>query len=302
VRAVKESYTYKTVDGCAIKADVYRVHSAKAAPVVVWIHGGALIGGGRGSVNYAMKHLLQRSGYAVVSIDYRLAPETKLPQIIEDVRDAFDWVREVGAKRFGFDSSRIGVLGGSAGGYLTLMSGLAVEPRPQALVSFYGYGDIVGPWYSEPDPFYRRQTAVTEEEARASVGSTPLSEDSTGKDRFRFYLWCRQNGYWPREIMGVDDKSHPAAFVPYCPERNVTKDYPPTLLLHGTADTDVPYRLSVDMAGALDRAGVPHDLVTIEDGSHGFDGRVRFADLELHPDMPEVQALACARRFIQRFV
>lgn len=302
MRAVRETYTYKTVADCAIKADVYRVYSAEPAPVVVWIHGGALIGGGRAGVNYAMLQLLQRSGYAVVSIDYRLAPETKLPEIIEDVRDAFRWVGEQGPRLFGSDPLRIGVMGGSAGGYLTLMAGIAVEPRPRVLVSFYGYGDIIGPWYSEPDSFYCQQPAVTEQEARASVGTTPLAEDATGKDRFRFYLWCRQQGFWPREIMGVSDKECPEAFLPFCPERNVTPDCPPTLLLHGNADTDVPYQRSVDMAAALNRAGVAHELITIDGGPHGFDGRVRFADLELRPEAPEVQALTSARRFIQRFV
>ncbi|GMU93151.1 MAG: hypothetical protein AMXMBFR4_22090 [Candidatus Hydrogenedentota bacterium] len=302
MRAVKETYTYKTVGDCQIKADVYRVYGAGPAPVVVWIHGGALIGGGRGGVNYAMLHLLQRSGYTVVSIDYRLAPETKLPEIIEDVCDAFRWVREQGPRSFGIDPLRVGVMGGSAGGYLTLMAGIAVEPRPRALVSFYGYGDIIGPWYSEPDLFYRQQPAVTEQEARANVGTTPLAEDATGKDRFRFYLWCRQQGFWPREIMGVNDKERTEAFLPFCPERNVTPNYPPTLLLHGDADTDVPYQRSVDMAAALSRSGVAHELITIEGGAHGFDGRVRFADLELRPDTPEVQALVCARRFVHRLV
>ena len=47
-------------------------------------------------------------GYAIVSIDYRLAPETKLPGIIDDLRDAFRWVREQGPSRFGIDPERIG--------------------------------------------------------------------------------------------------------------------------------------------------------------------------------------------------
>ena len=53
----------------------------------------------------------------------------------------------------------------SAGGYLTLMAGFCLKPRPQALVAFYGYGDIAGPWYSRPDPFYSRQPAVSKDAA-----------------------------------------------------------------------------------------------------------------------------------------
>jgi acetyl esterase/lipase len=82
-----------------------------------------------------------------------MAPETRLPAIIQDVQDAYRWVREKGPDLSHIDPSRIAVKGGSAGGYLTLMTGFCVEPRPKALVPLYGYGDIAGPWYSRPDPF-----------------------------------------------------------------------------------------------------------------------------------------------------
>jgi dipeptidyl aminopeptidase/acylaminoacyl peptidase len=55
--------------------------------------------------------------------------------------------------------------------------------------------------------------------------------------------------------------------------QHVDASYPPTLLLHGDEDTDVPYEQSVMMAHALAAAGVPHELVTIPGGEHGFDGR-----------------------------
>ncbi|MAG36050.1 MAG: hypothetical protein CL878_07390, partial [Dehalococcoidia bacterium] len=138
-------------EGCPVKLDVYPAVGAGPTPVLVWIHGGALISGGRALRGEARTWLRERcvsAGYTVVSIDYRLAPETKLPAIVEDVQDAFRWVRGAGADRFNLDPDRIGVLGHSAGGYLTLMSGYSVEPRPNVLVSFYGYGDLIGEWYS----------------------------------------------------------------------------------------------------------------------------------------------------------
>ena len=56
--------------------------------------------------------------------------------------------------------------------------------------------------------------------------------------------------------------------------RNVTKEYPPTLLIHGTKDTDVPYALSVQMDKELTAKGVPHEFITIPEGIHGFRRRV----------------------------
>ena len=183
-------------------------------------------------------------------------------------------------------------MGGSAGGYLTLMLGFCVEPRPSALVAFYGYGDIVGPWYSRPDPYYCRQPLVSQEEAHRAVGQRVISEcrGQEAEERGRFYLYCRQQGIWPREVSGHDPESEPDFFHQYCPVRNVDRGYPPTLLLHGDRDTDVPYEQSVLMADALSRAGVAHELVTIPDGDHGFDAS---------RDRPAAGALARVLAFLR---
>ncbi|MBI3118326.1 MAG: alpha/beta hydrolase [Candidatus Hydrogenedentes bacterium] len=296
-----ETFVYKTAQGCDIHADLYRAASTAPAPVVVWIHGGALIGGGREQMQPVLRRLLHESGFAQVSIDYRLAPETKLPEIIEDVRDALRWVREQGPGQLGINPASVAVLGGSAGGYLSLMCGCCVAPRPRAVVAFYGYGDIMGDWYSRPDPFYCAQPAVPEDEARKAVGTACISNQADKNDRFRFYLWCRQHGLWPREAMGVDPHKRPKAFKPYCPLQNVSKEYPPTLLLHGTGDTDVPYQQSADMAMALQTAGVPHELITIEDGPHGFDGRVKEEDLNAPEQSAGVRALYKVVQFLAAY-
>lgn len=124
-----ETYIYRVVQGCSIRYDLYRPKITVPAPIIVWIHGGALIGGGRSWTHPVVREMLTEKGYAQVSIDYRLAPETKLPEIIEDVREAFRSICEALPKQCNLDSTRVGVIGGSAGGYLTLMTGFAVVPR-----------------------------------------------------------------------------------------------------------------------------------------------------------------------------
>src|SRR6187549_511531 len=94
----KQTHTFKTVGGLKIQADVYRADDATVRPVVVWIHGGALVMGNRKSVPKNLLDLCRDEGYALVSLDYRLAPEVKLPEIIADVEDAFRWLRGAGAK------------------------------------------------------------------------------------------------------------------------------------------------------------------------------------------------------------
>jgi acetyl esterase/lipase len=264
------THVYKTVAGCEIKADVHQAAPGARKAAVLWIHGGALIMGSRRWVDNRFRGEVLKRGFVVVSIDYRLAPETKLPGIIQDVQDAWRWMRQEGSQRFGIDPDRIAVAGGSAGGYLTLMTGFRVNPRPRALVSYFGYGDITTPWYSEPDPFYRKQPLVPKDEAHRCIGDRALSEQPSPNRRGRFYLYCRQNGIWPNEVAGHDPHTEPGWFDPFCPIRNVTAKYPPTFLIHGTEDTDVPYAESKNMAAKLKECGVEHELVTVTGAGHGL--------------------------------
>lgn len=270
--ATKKTYTFKSVDKCDIKADVYRPEGDKVVPVVIYVHGGALIGGDRRGVDTRLRDRCLKAGYAVVSIDYRLAPETKLPGILEDLKDACRWVHDKGPETFRIDPTRIAIAGGSAGGYLTLCSGFLVEPRPRALVAFWGYGDVAADWYSKPDPFYRTKPLVSKEEAYKAVGGAVLSELPPKHERGKFYLYCRQNGIWPKEVTGHDPDKESKAFDPFCPVRNVSDKYPPTLLIHGTKDTDVPYEQSVQMAQELSRKKIEHELISVQDGGHGLSG------------------------------
>ena len=248
--------------------------------------------GHRGGINATQLRRYVEAGYAVVTIDYRLAPETKLPEILTDVEDAYGWIRESGPGLFQIDPDRIAVIGHSAGGYLTLTTGYRCHPRPRALVAFYGYGDIAGDWYSRPDPYYSTLPAISKEAAWAQVGKTPISQSPVGRDKF--YLYTRQQGLWPKLVAGLDPVTENRAFDPYCPVRNVTRDYPPSLLLHGDKDTDVPYEQSRSMSLELKRHSVDCDLITIENGGHGFD-RAK--------DSPQVvAAFDRVMRFLQQHV
>lgn len=272
----KSTHTFKTVGDLKIQADVHRADDTTVRPVVVWIHGGALISGNRQSVPRNLLGLCRDEGYALVSLDYRLAPEVKLPEILVDVEDAFRWLRGAGAKQYHLDADRIIVTGGSAGGYLTLMTGVAVRPRPRALVAYWGYGDVDGDWYTKPSAFYRKQGPLIDKaDAYKGVGGRVITGSEDGIDskaRGRFYLYLRQNGLWTKEVTGFDPATERNKLDRYCPVRNVSPEYPPTLLVHGTEDTDVPYPLSADMAKELARHKVPHELVTVTGAGHGLAG------------------------------
>jgi acetyl esterase/lipase len=292
-----KTYIYKTVGNLEVKADVYRAEDRVLRPVVLWIHGGALIMGHRDWIDDRVKNMMLGAGYVVVSIDYRLAPETKLPAILEDLEDGVTWVREQGPKLFQGDPSRMAVMGASAGGYLTLTSGYRARPRPTVLVSFFGYGDLVGDWYSRPSPHAcHHRVRMTREEALRQVSGSPIADarDRNG-DGGAFYQHCRQHGLWPQAVSGWDPHAEAVKFHPFMPVTNVTRDYPPTMLIHGTDDTDVPYEQSVLMSEQFKKHGVPHELVTIEGGEHGLRG----GDPTRIDDAYEA-ALAFVKRHLER--
>jgi acetyl esterase/lipase len=232
--------------------------------------------GNRTQVPRNLLNLCRDQHFALVSIDYRLAPQVKLPAILEDVKDAFGWIRGPGARAARLDPRRIVVTGGSAGGYLTLMTGLAVDPKPLALVAYWGYGDVDGPWYTQPSEHYRKTVPLyTREQAfeglRDEVVTAP-PDRAQSEARSRFYHYLRQNGLWTREVTGLEPGVDRAKLDPFCPVRSLTGTYPPTLLIHGTADTDVPYELSANMARELESRKIEHELVTVPGAGHGLAG------------------------------
>jgi acetyl esterase/lipase len=273
----KETFVYKVVDHCEIRADVYRNPDEEVHPALIWIHGGALIFGNRSWLMTEQLEQYLQSGFTVISIDYRLAPETKLVKIIEDLRDAYTWIRLKGPDLFNVDPERVAVVGHSAGGYLTLMAGVCLDPKPKALISFYGYGNISGDWYARPDSFYSRGEVITREQAFSVITDSVISgttAETQWKPRFNlFYIYCRQQGVWPQLVAGQDPKIEQEWFKYYEPSRMVTPDYPPTLLLHGEEDTDVPFGQSVLMSEVLKQNGVPFEFIRSTDWGHGFDGR-----------------------------
>lgn len=110
------------------------------APVLVQIHGGGWTSGDkRLSATPLMAHLVER-GWVCVTLNYRLAPDHRLPDQIDDVRRALDWV-VAHIVSYGGDPGFVAVTGGSAGGQLASLAAVTGAPVAAA-VSFYGVHDF----------------------------------------------------------------------------------------------------------------------------------------------------------------
>ena len=103
--------------------------AATPPPVVVFIHGGAFRMGDK-SDSLRERQALVDAGFAVASLNYRYATEAIWPAQLDDLRDAFGFLRGH-ADRFGFDATRIASFGPSAGGHLSANVGIALSATPE---------------------------------------------------------------------------------------------------------------------------------------------------------------------------
>ncbi|NES37406.1 alpha/beta hydrolase [Micromonospora sp. PPF5-17] len=111
-----------SVDAGGVPARLYRDGQHDAMPVVLYAHGGGWVMGSVDTHDGLCRHLAAASGWAVLSVDYRLAPEHPYPAAVDDMARALTWLRGPGAARHGLDPRRIAVAGDSSGGHLAAVT------------------------------------------------------------------------------------------------------------------------------------------------------------------------------------
>ncbi|MGH2939796.1 MAG: alpha/beta hydrolase [Solirubrobacterales bacterium] len=119
--------------GEEVAVRLYRSAGQRPLPLIVWAHGGSWV---RVTVDLLDNHyrvMANRSGCAIAAVDYRLSPESRFPQAIEEVYGAARWLRQE-AKVLGLDPTRIAIAGESSGGNLAAAVGLL--DRDRRLVGF----------------------------------------------------------------------------------------------------------------------------------------------------------------------
>ena len=183
---------------------------------------------------------LAAARYTVFGINHRASPRFRHPAHLEDAQRAVRFVRHH-ADRFNVDPGRIGAMGGSSGGHLVSLLGM-----------LDGKGDA-------KDPSLVNRTSAKVQVVVARAAPTDLTLSSSGRNHPLF-------GFRRSDRADSDEYRH---FVEASPVTYVTSDDAPTLLIHGDADELVAYENSEVMRDALDRAGVPADLLRIPGGGHG---------------------------------
>ena len=115
-----------TRDGATLRAKLWAEHAKPKLPVLLYFHGGGFTVGSPETHEALCKHLAHLAHCAVVSLDYRLAPEHTFPTAHNDAFDALQWLAQ-NAASLGLDPSRIAIGGDSAGGTLTASTAIAAR-------------------------------------------------------------------------------------------------------------------------------------------------------------------------------
>jgi acetyl esterase/lipase len=240
--------TYAKASNFDLKLDLYlpKDRSRPNATLILFHGGGWVDGQKERNVLYLLPYL--ELGWAVINVEYRTARIAPAPAAVEDCRCALRWLT-YHARDYGLDPSRFVVTGTSAGGHLSLMTGMlpansvfdrqcpvegndrwntATVPAPKvaAIVNWFGIGDVAD-----------------------------LIDGPNAKNYAREWFGSMSNP----ELLAKQ----------LSPVNYVRAGLPPIITIHGELDDVAPYSHAVRLHAALDKAGVPNQLVTIKGRKHG---------------------------------
>lgn len=232
---------YKNINGKSLQIDLYRPRVlAKPAPLLVFIHGGGWKGGERSDYLVYLVPFA-KNGYVTATVSYRLLKDGLYPACIEDITDAVNWFFRNG-ERYGYDPDRIVLIGGSAGGHLSLLAGygwknpsLIIDSissagnahKIKAVVDFYGPADLT-------TEYARNHDLVT-------------------------------------GFLGSRYEEAPEKFKDASPMHHLDKNDPPTLIFQGSSDNLVPANQSVRLKEKLDSLGIQAELYCLPLWPHTMD-------------------------------
>lgn len=245
---------YDDDDAAQQSLDVYLPEGGgRPYPTLVMIHGGGFFAGDLDTLAPLARYF-QAEGFAVVNITYRLLPDGIFPYPVEDATCALAWVITNG-EAAGLDTTRLFILGESAGGYLAAILAHNIDTRAAAadcplslrerppLMGAVAYFPIVD---FTADDFQPVGFAL----GAALFGENPLLLGTGERERITQTL------------------------ASIAAQRGIHARTPPFLLIHGEDDPIVPPSQSILLADALAAADVPNEVLLIPDAGHGFAAQV----------------------------
>ncbi|KAF9074725.1 Alpha/Beta hydrolase protein [Rhodocollybia butyracea] len=310
---------FKRADGIDMYMDVYLSPSASPenpAPILCWWHGGGLL-----QATVAPHHLRGPSehNFTLVSPDYRLAPQFRLPTILSDCADAVKFLHseEFKAATEGHaDSSRVILTGSSAGGWLSFLcgyrigfkeSGVSKPPKVQGIVPIYPITDLEDPfWSTKQRPLSYMDRVIATEEVQPFLNSdnpgSHVAFSPVDSPRAMFYHYMVQEALL--ETLLLSGTSVPATafsvarFLKALPWEDKSS-IPPAYIVHGDDDRLVPVsqsRVVVEVLKELRETGVSidYEYEELPGIDHSFDKAPEYEMEKMYVFIKRVFGTKCA--------
>jgi acetyl esterase/lipase len=230
---VRTDIEYARVNGISLRMDASIPDGNGPFPAAVIVHGGGWVSGDRKTNVQPLFEPLSEAGIAWFSISYRLVTDiTQFGVGITDVEQAVRFVKTHAAE-FRVDPDKIALIGESAGGQLAAMAALETDTKDsvKAVVALYAPTDLVS---------LAKTSNYVPASIRDSVKGTP----------------------WEGLVL--------AGLGQLSPINNVRRDMPPFLLIHGTADSLVPFDQSKAMCERMKAAGASCEIYPVRGAGHGI--------------------------------
>ena len=240
--------TYAKANNIELKLDLYAPKNrTNPTPTLILFHGGGWVDGQKErNVLFLLPYLAM--GWSAVNVEYRTGHQSPAPAAVEDARCALRWVG-YHAREYSLDPSKFVLTGTSAGGHLSLITGML-----PANTAFDRQCTIQGN--------DRWNTAtVPEPKVAAIVNWFGISDVADLLDGPNAKNYVRE---WFGSMSNAEQLAKQVSPINY-----VRAGLPPIITIHGENDDVAPYNHSVRLHAALDKAGVPNQLVTIRGRKHG---------------------------------
>jgi len=245
---VLPNITYAVAGNVELKLDLYLPRERKTPlPTLVLYHGGGWVAGQKeNNIFYLLPYLSM--GWAVVNVEYRVARQSLAPAAVEDCRCALRWITYK-AKDYSLDTSKIVLTGTSAGGHLSLITGMLPE---KSEFDRQCPTDNNSRWGGANTPNLKVAAIVN------WFGITDVAELLEGENARNYAI------EWFGSLNNRMELARKVSPVNY-----VRAGIPPIITIHGDGDDVAPYSQAVRFHAALDKAGVPNQLVTVRGAKHG---------------------------------
>lgn len=222
------------------KLDIAFFKHGSPRPLLVWIHGGAFMGGDKAE-NLPIWDDLMKHGFAVATLNYRLSGDAKWPAQITDCKAAIRFLK-ASAKEYNIEPQRIGVWGSSAGGHLAALVGASGGEKKLDVGEHLDQSSAV--------------SCAVDMFGPIDFEKMPLRDSPTSPEA----------KMWGRSTADALEMAREA-----CPLTYLSKDMPPFLILHGDADKVISIEQSQLFQAALQKAGATSEFITLPGVGHSHD-------------------------------